>query len=171
VDVALLANSVCEDFESVAASAGVAIERRFTSRGAVVRASEAELRRLICILVDNSIKYTQAGGRVSVSVGATAEHVTISVADTGIGIPEDIKDRVFERFFRVDASRSKQSGGFGLGLSIGQTIARRHGTEIELETREGAGSTFYVKLRRAENSDGVDRLVGSTVSGVMTTPS
>ncbi|MBP3521406.1 MAG: ATP-binding protein, partial [Oscillospiraceae bacterium] len=95
-------------------------------------------------LCDNAIKYNVEGGSVEVDVTRTGQTVTLTVADTGIGIPREYQDRVFERFFRVDKSRSKQSGGTGLGLAIVKHAAQLHGAALELTSQEGRGTTVSV---------------------------
>lgn len=95
-------------------------------------------------LTDNAIKYNRQGGTVKVSVGCSAEGVRLCVADTGIGIPPEHRERIFERFYRVDKSRSKALGGTGLGLSIVKHAARLHDAKIELQSVEGEGTTVTV---------------------------
>jgi len=96
------------------------------------------------ILLDNAVKYTPEGGRISVEVGRRGGSPFLSVTDTGIGIPEDELPMIFERFHRVDPSRG--AGGAGLGLSIARQIAETHGGTIEVESRVGEGSTFTLLL-------------------------
>ena len=92
-----------------------------------VRANEAQLRRLLLILVDNALKYTPSGGSVTIAGSSDATQIAISVADTGAGIsPEDLP-HVFERFWRADKVRSREAGGTGLGLTIAKQIADLHG--------------------------------------------
>jgi signal transduction histidine kinase len=106
---------------------------------------------MLVILLDNAIKYTPEGGAVSISLEQRSEHATVTVEDTGIGIPEDARSRVFQRFFRVDPSRSKESGGHGLGLAIAQTIVERHGASIEIRPALQGGSIFSVSLPLGSN--------------------
>src|SRR6266566_3590617 len=108
------------------------------------------LRRLFLILIDNAIKYTPEGGRVDVAVGQENGFAIGEVRDTGIGIaPEDLPN-VFERFYRADKARSRESGGVGLGLSIGRWIAEGHGGTIEVQSSLGGGSTFKLRLPLAD---------------------
>jgi len=109
---------------------------------------EALIRRLVMNLLDNAIRYTPEGGQVSVSVEPEDVGMRLRVADTGIGIAPDAAPHVFERFYRGDKARSRQDGGFGLGLSIVKWIAESHRGEVELETRPESGSTFIVTLPR-----------------------
>ncbi len=100
---------------------------------------------MIFNLIDNAIKYNKVGGKVEVLV----KDDSISVSDTGIGIPEDEQERIFERFYRVDKSRSKALGGTGLGLSIVKHAAKYHSAKITLESKEGKGSKFTVTFPSA----------------------
>ena len=97
-------------------------------------------------IISNALKYTPESGSVHVFVCENDDTWSVEVKDTGIGIPEESRDRIFERFYRVDKSRSKEVGGTGLGLSICQTIVRKLGGEIGVESEEGAGSTFWFTL-------------------------
>jgi signal transduction histidine kinase len=102
------------------------------------------LQRLLANLLDNAVKYTAAGGSVTVSVADTAAQVSISVQDSGCGIEPADLPRIFERFYRCDQSRSKP--GIGLGLSLARAIARAHGGDITAASVPHRGSTFTVSL-------------------------
>jgi two-component system phosphate regulon sensor histidine kinase PhoR len=104
------------------------------------------LHDVLLNLLDNAIQYTEAGGRIAARVRA-GEEVRIAVEDNGIGIPEGDRDRIFERFYRVDAARSREVGGTGLGLAISKHLVEAMGGRIELESKVGRGSTFTVVLR------------------------
>ena len=104
------------------------------------------IRRMIVNLLDNAIKYTPSAGHVSVRLTNKDSSVEIAVADTGIGIPADATDRIFERFYRAGRARSRSDGGSGLGLSIAKWVAEAHNGSIELNSRPGSGSTFTVLL-------------------------
>lgn len=112
------------------------------------RADPDLLERAVGNLVDNAIKYTPDGGEVHVTVRSTRSGVAIEVADTGIGIPESDCTRVFERFYRVDKSRSREMGGTGLGLAIVKHIMQLHGGNVSVQSQVGSGSTFTVSLPR-----------------------
>jgi signal transduction histidine kinase len=99
-------------------------------------------------LVDNAIKYSEPGSRVEVCAGQAASENTISVRDSGCGIPPQHLSRLFERFYVVDKSRSRTLGGTGLGLSIVKHIAQVHGGYVTVESTPGKGSTFTVHLPR-----------------------
>jgi heavy metal sensor kinase len=120
---------------------------------AMVQGDPDRLRQLLLNLVDNAVKYTPAGGRVTLSLQRDPGWVRVSVADTGIGIaPEHLRPGpsgvplIFERFYRADKARSRSLGGTGLGLSIAYWIAEAHGGRIEVDTEAGRGSTFTVWL-------------------------
>ncbi len=104
------------------------------------------LEEILYNLCDNAVKYNKKGGKVTVSVAQTGEKAVVSVADTGIGIPLSEQQRVFERFYRVDKSHSKEIGGTGLGLSIVKHGAAYLGAEVRVESTLGAGTTFTLSL-------------------------
>lgn len=118
-----------------------------------VRADDEALAEILDNLVDNAVKYTPAGGEVSVTWEAAGDHVAIAVRDTGIGIPEKDLPRVFERFYRVDRARSRELGGTGLGLSIVKHLAQALGGSVTAASVVGAGSTFTVQLPRGPSTD------------------
>ena len=104
-------------------------------------------------VLSNAIKYTPDGGRIVLTAGCTPDRVWLEVADNGIGIPLEDRDRIFERFYRVDKARSRESGGTGLGLSIAQEIVRQHQGSLTLVDRPGPGTTLRLELKR----EGPDR--------------
>jgi heavy metal sensor kinase len=106
----------------------------------------AALGRLVRLLVDNAVKYTPAPGRVTLSLTRTPEGAVVEVADTGIGIGAEDLLRVFDRFYRADMARSRDSGGGGLGLSIAKWIAEQHGGRITIESETGHGCRVTVHL-------------------------
>jgi heavy metal sensor kinase len=110
-----------------------------------VRGDGSSLRRLIWTLLDNAIKYTPEGGRIEVSLDGDGEHGRFRVQDNGIGIPEELLPRVFERFFRADPARA-QGEGTGLGLAIAKWIADVHQADISVESLTGAGTVFTVRF-------------------------
>lgn len=108
----------------------------------VVRGDSEALRRLVCILLDNAIKFTGAGGEIHLAV----RNATVTVSDNGPGIPADELSLIFERFYRVSKDRSRKTGGAGLGLSIAQWIVEQHGGEIRVRSVVAKGSEFTVLL-------------------------
>ncbi|MBI3741500.1 MAG: HAMP domain-containing protein, partial [Chloroflexi bacterium] len=104
------------------------------------------IKQMLLNLADNAIKYTSRGGTVTLSLERDAEWVRVLVADTGQGIPAQNIAHIFDRFYRVDADRSREKGGAGLGLAIAKWIAEAHGGKIIVESQVGKGSTFTVCL-------------------------
>ncbi len=113
---------------------------------ATMRGDRAQVELLISNLIDNALRYTQAGGRVVLTVSTDDEHVTVVVADTGRGIPSRDLPRVFERFYRIDKARERQTGGTGLGLAIVRHVAETHGGSVTVESELGRGTTFTATL-------------------------
>jgi heavy metal sensor kinase len=117
-----------------------------------VRGDESRLRQVFYNLLDNAIKYTPAGGTITVESACEDHHVFINVRDTGIGIPAADLPHVFDRFYRVDKARSREHGGTGLGLSIARSIVESHGGSIELISEAGLGTTCTVKLPQLQEA-------------------
>ena len=108
------------------------------------------LRQGLSNLIDNAIKYTPDNGTITVTVAnMSVDEAAIEVKDTGRGIPAVHRERIFDRFYRVDAARARDSGGLGLGLAISRWAVEAHGGRIELESEEGKGSLFRIVLPRA----------------------
>ena len=141
-----LATSVTEQIEPVASARGVVMTSE-VSDDVTVQGDASWLERLLLILLDNAIKFTPAGGRVTVRVASAGAHAQLTVADTGIGIPPEAIPRVFERFYRVESPQSRLTPGAGLGLALAQWIAKRHDARIDVNSRPGAGTTFVVTFR------------------------
>jgi two-component system, OmpR family, sensor histidine kinase SenX3 len=123
--------------------AQVALEIR-ASRPVEIMGRAGDLGRLVHNLVLNAIRYTRAGGAVTVTLRAVRGHAVLAVEDNGIGIPGPDLDRIFERFYRVDTARTRVTGGTGLGLSIVKHVAETHGGSVEVASVPGEGSTFTV---------------------------
>ncbi|MCU1395432.1 MAG: phoR [Ilumatobacteraceae bacterium] len=111
-----------------------------------VNADQAQLGSALGNLVDNAVKYSDVGGKVTVAGFPEGDGVTFVVTDSGIGIPTHDLDRIFERFYRVDRARSRGTGGTGLGLSIVRHVTSNHGGAVTVESREGEGSTFRLHI-------------------------
>ncbi|UCG23695.1 MAG: HAMP domain-containing protein [Chloroflexota bacterium] len=124
---------------------GVAVELLEVDQVCVL-GDQDRLKQLILNLVDNAVKYTPAGGKVTMSLSKANGLAEIVITDTGIGIPDDDLPRIFDRFYRVDKARSRNMGGSGLGLSIAYWIALAHRGDIEVTSKVGAGSVFRITL-------------------------
>ena len=118
------------------------------------------LTQLTLNLVDNALRHTPAGGRITVAVAAEAAGVTLTVSDTGAGIAPEHVPRLFERFYRVDVARSRATGGAGLGLAICEWIARSHGGHLSVESEVGRGTTFTCWLPALPDDRGAPQTVG-----------
>jgi two-component system phosphate regulon sensor histidine kinase PhoR len=101
---------------------------------------------MLLILLDNAVKYTPEEGFIRIQLDQADDQAILRIEDSGIGIPEEARTRVFQRFFRVDPSRSKESGGYGLGLAIAQAIVQRHNASIELQSNAAGGCIFSVSM-------------------------
>jgi len=139
--------------KALAEAKGVEIVTSLSAPPLPIRGDGESLRRLFVIVLDNAVKYTDAGGRVSVVTAVERAEVRVTIADTGIGIEAEDLPRIFDRFYRADRSRSRASGGTGLGLSIARRIVEMHGGSISATSRAGAGSEFQVTLPLAANHD------------------
>lgn len=148
-DLLSVAKNAAESLASEAETAGVTLT--VEGESAPICGIPQYLYSIVYNLCDNGIKYSAAGGCVTVRTEALPEAVRLIVSDRGIGIPPEHQDRVFERFYRVDRSRSKEVGGTGLGLSIVKHAARLHRATIELQSSPGEGSTFTITFPTADD--------------------
>jgi heavy metal sensor kinase len=137
----------CRSMQTLAAASGIALECP-TTGDVQFRGDEALLRRLVINLLDNAIRYTPPGGKVSAVLETGPAAVRIYISDTGVGIPPEAAPHVFDRFYRADKARSRQDGGFGLGLAIVKWIAESHNGSVELTHNPGPGTTFTVTFPR-----------------------
>ena len=132
-------------FESVAYEQGVAIQSEITP-DIELQGDPGQLKQLFVILLDNACKYAGSGGTITVTFDSKHEQAYLSVNNTGEPIPEEQLDRIFERFYRVDSSRVRQEGGYGLGLAIAKTIVDNHRGQIAVESTADKGTTFTIRL-------------------------
>jgi len=153
VDLVALAESIVEKFTPIAAKKNISLEVKKSKIPSVVTADEKWIGQVLLNLVSNAVNYTSPGGRVEVRLQNTKKFVVASVSDNGEGIPKVHQGRIFERFYRVDKSRSKESGGTGLGLAIVKHILEVHGTRCEVESEQGKGSVFSFRLPRIKEGD------------------
>jgi two-component system, OmpR family, phosphate regulon sensor histidine kinase PhoR len=141
-----LLESGVEAAQISAAAKQIALFLNSPAKLPAVRGDASLLREVLQNLLDNAVQYTQEGGRIEVSAAADNGSIVITVSDTGIGIPQTDQSRIFERFYRVDAARSREVGGTGLGLSIAKHIVESHGGRIWVESEVGQGSRFHFSI-------------------------
>jgi len=146
VSVAGLVNGCVETARLKAESRGLTIAVELPEGLPPVRGDAVQLDEVLQNLIDNALQYTPSGGRIDVTAHSNGHEVIFTVADTGIGIPESDLERIFERFYRVDAARSREAGGTGLGLSIARHIVDAHGGRIWVESAVGQGSRFRFSI-------------------------
>jgi signal transduction histidine kinase len=146
MDAVPIVREAAEQAGAMATAKDIGVSLQLEASALPLRANEAQL--LLLILVDNALKYTPSGGRVTIAGHAEASDVTISVADTGAGISPDDLPHVFERFWRADKVRSREMGGTGLGLTIAKQTAELHGARLGVKSEIGRGSTFSVRFPR-----------------------
>lgn len=149
-DVTSLLKDVMTTVEFRAEQRNVTLELEAQPSGSIsVYGDKERLTQVFTNLIDNAIKYNVDGGRVRIRVAKDGTMVSITIADTGIGIPKDHLPRVFERFYRVDKDRSREVGGTGLGLAIVKHILEAHQTSITVESEVGKGTEFSFALKGA----------------------
>ena len=139
-----LVDEVLEDLEPLAETKNIRLIGK--CKDITMVGSDILIYRLVYNLVENAIKYNHSGGQVTVTADRKENHVYLSVEDTGAGIPEELKERVFEPFFRVDKSRSRELGGVGLGLALVREIVRVHDGSITVKSNPSGGTIFEVVL-------------------------
>jgi two-component system, OmpR family, phosphate regulon sensor histidine kinase PhoR len=146
VSVYQMVQSCVETVRFKAARKELVLDVRIPEGLPAVKGDSNGLHEVLQNLLDNAVQYTPPGGRLEVSASNGGEHVTVTVSDTGIGIPQAEQERIFERFYRVDAARSREAGGTGLGLSIARHIMEAHGGRLWVESEVGAGSRFHFSM-------------------------
>jgi two-component system, OmpR family, sensor histidine kinase SenX3 len=170
VDVGAAAAEAIEQSRLVAGSRSVEIVSSLEP-GARVFGDADLLATAVRNLIDNAINYSASGARIAVSVRCAERLVEIAVADQGQGIPESEQVRIFERFYRVDAARSRATGGTGLGLAIVKHICANHGGDITVWSEQGHGSTFTMRLPAVLTSRTSDDAASGIPAGSSQIPS
>lgn len=150
-DIVALAKDVCESQEMNAASKGIIFSIK-REEPVLVFADRFRIRQVLTNLIVNSVKYGKEHGETSIKISEARDLIKIEVSDNGIGIGEEYIPRLYERFYRVDKSRSRDQGGTGLGLSIVKHILEAHGYSINAASKLGEGTTFSFTLRRGVNT-------------------
>ncbi|MCL5982457.1 MAG: cell wall metabolism sensor histidine kinase WalK [Firmicutes bacterium] len=149
-DVVPIVAGILEMLKKRAEVKGVVLNYTLPKQSAPVFAVPHQIKQVIFNLVDNAVKYTLPGGTVTVSLTQEQEDLLMTVVDTGSGIPPEYREKVFERFYRVDKARSREQGGTGLGLAIVKEIVSRHGGKVWVDATPGGGATFVVSLPLAQ---------------------
>ncbi|MCW5909798.1 MAG: two-component sensor histidine kinase [Cyclobacteriaceae bacterium] len=148
IDLSKLCSEVVDQFEEKAEKKNIRLKLLADNRKIQVYADWQRITQVVTNLVSNAINYTPEGGEVSITFDAGKKNVTTFVSDTGEGIPQQHIGRIFERFYRVDKSRSREKGGTGLGLAIVKHILEGHSSKAEVQSTVGKGSVFSFKLPR-----------------------
>lgn len=141
-----LANIALAEFRPQAEKAGLTLSSEIAKSVPLVSGNALHLRKVVDSLLSNALKFTPAGGTISLGLHSTGRRVVLRVSDTGIGIPIEHLDRIFERFYQIDGSASRRYGGTGLGLALVKEVVESHGGQVTVESQLGQGSTFTVSL-------------------------
>jgi two-component system heavy metal sensor histidine kinase CusS len=146
VNVGELLRGIREYYEASAVECGISLTTVLIVEPVFAKIDRSLMQRAVANLIANAVAHTPPGGAVMMRANADATTVRIEVSDTGEGIPQEALPKVFDRFYRVDKSRSQASGGTGLGLSIVQSIMMLHGGRVEIESEPGRGTcvTLYI---------------------------
>ena len=156
VDLARIAENMTDAYYQRAQELGLELSIAIEDNLPLVNGDATLLRQVLANLLDNALKYTDAGGQVWLTLSGDDTGVTLEVEDTGVGIPAKHLDRIFERFYRVDKGRCRQRGGTGLGLAIVKHIVEKHGGTITIKSEYGVGSTFTVTLPGIEDMSEIE---------------
>ena len=146
VDLASLISEMSEGFQLSAEKEGLILATELAASETQIMGHEGHLRRMYDNLISNAIKFTPEGGQITVRLAQQDSQLLLEVSDTGIGIPKEEQERVFERFYQVDGSMTRRYGGTGLGLALVKEIVEVHQGDIEIYSVPGEGSTFKIKL-------------------------
>jgi two-component system sensor histidine kinase SenX3 len=153
VPVHVVLHEAAERVRGAADAAGIPLSVPPVATDLVVNGDRSQLVSAVANLLDNAVKYSERGEPVEVEATAAEGIICISVRDHGIGIPTRDLERIFERFYRVDRARSRATGGTGLGLSIVRHVAQAHGGDVTVESIEGEGSTFRLRLPLSSSNE------------------
>jgi len=153
VDVAGVIAEAISRTRQIGEQRNIHVEVLDVPKGATVVGDRRQLVSALGNLVENAVKYSEPGGEVQIRVHTEDGYMEMMVADRGIGIPVRDHDRIFERFYRVDRARSRDTGGTGLGLSIVRHVADNHGGEVLVSSQEGEGSTFVLRIPTSSRVD------------------
>lgn len=146
INLCELVISGCRRVEDLAESSGIMLDWHLPADTIYIEGDELLLQRLLGILLDNAIRYTPESGEIRAEVSVTANNAFVTVRDTGVGMSEDVRQHIFNRFYQADLRERKSNAGNGLGLSIGRWIADAHGAELTVESTSLQGSVFQIKF-------------------------
>ncbi len=146
IDLVRTIRSVLEDMEPLFAARQQHVCTDFPAQPASFKGIPADIRRMIAAIVENATKYAPCGGAIRITLAASSDGYALEVTDSGPGIPEEAIDRIFDRFYRVDPSRDRQTGGHGLGLAIAREIAAAHSGSIDARPASHGGACLRVLL-------------------------
>ena len=152
-DLRDVVQSTAKNFVPLGEEKGIAVGIELNSQPIEITADENAIGQAVSNLLDNALKYTPKGGQITARLSVQGDEAVVEVEDTGIGVEPQDRDRIFERFYRVDKARSRELGGTGLGLAIVKHIAFVHGGRVAVDSTPGAGSTFsiFLPLTRTSN--------------------
>ena len=150
VNLASVLENACESVAPLAASRGITLERASLSGPTEIHGDGVLVRLIILSLLDNAVKYSHDGGAVAISLDTSGAMAIVRISDNGPGIPQQHLERVFDRFYRVDKARSRQTGGTGLGLAIARRAAEVLKGSLELTSVDGEGTTATIRFQKAD---------------------
>ncbi|HHB90136.1 MAG TPA: sensor histidine kinase, partial [Anaerolineae bacterium] len=163
VDIPVVIEAVVEKLILSAQSAGVSLVNHTPEDIPTIMADPWRLEQVVTNLVDNAIKFTPAGGSVTVAAEDVGDYIQVSVSDTGIGIPHEQQERIFDRFYQVDSGANRQYKGTGLGLTICRHIVEHHRGRIWVESEPGQGATFYFTVYKHLEEEDIGSLDFTTL--------
>jgi len=146
LDIAMLVHELTLEYDNRIKAAGLFLETNMATGDMLVNGDALQLKQAISNLIENAIKYSYPGGVINISVETKDSRLLIEVQDRGIGIPKADRERIFQRFYRVDKSRDRAQGGSGLGLAIAKKMIENHDGTISVESNAGQGSLFQISL-------------------------
>jgi two-component system sensor histidine kinase VicK len=141
-----LLSKMVEFYRVLAERKNIVLELSTKKESFFVQADHSKLEELFSNIIENAIRYTPENGSITIEIAKQKDKHVISISDTGIGIPKEEQEKIFERFYRVDKARSREDGGAGLGLSIAAMIVKMHKGEIEVNSQPNKGSVFSISL-------------------------